>query len=136
MTSKIVYKGQLRSILTHLRSNTSIETDAPVDNNGKGERFSPTDLVATALGACMVTTMGIKTADKGWEIDGTEIEIEKIMAANPRRIDTVRVFITFPKTAPKDLKDRQILESIARNCPVAKSLHPDIHQDIRITWQE
>lgn len=136
MTSKIVYKGQLRSILTHLRSQTSIETDAPVDNAGKGERFSPTDLVATALGACMVTTMGIKTADKGWHIEGTEMKIEKIMAANPRRIDTIRVIITFPKGAPTDPKDRKILENIAKNCPVAKSLHPDIRQDLQIIWQD
>jgi|SRR5690625_3601023 len=135
MTSKIIYSGQLRTEATHLKSNTGIETDAPTDNNGKGEKFSPTDLVATALGSCMMTIMGIKARDKGWELENTQIEIEKIMAANPRRIAKIRVLLTFPETAPKDPAARKLLENAARNCPVAKSIHPDIHQDIEFHWE-
>ena len=134
MTSKIIYTGQLRTQATHLRSKTQIQTDAPIDNNGRGESFSPTDLVATALGSCMMTIMGIKAENKGWNLDNTTIEIEKIMAANPRRIETIKVAIDFPKTAPTDQKAKEILESAARNCPVTKSIHPEIHQDIQFHW--
>ncbi|HXS37502.1 MAG TPA: OsmC family protein, partial [Flavipsychrobacter sp.] len=97
MTSKILYQGGLRTLCTHIQSGSTIETDAPTDNRGKGERFSPTDLVATALGTCIVTTMGIKANDHNINIDGTECEVEKIMASNPRRIAEVKVNIKFPK---------------------------------------
>ena len=86
MTSTIIYEGDLRTVATHLQSGTEIETDAPTDNQGKGERFSPTDLVATALGACMATTMGIKTRDMSVDLRGMKLSILKIMAADPRRI--------------------------------------------------
>lgn len=133
MTSKIVYKGGLRTEATHLRSNTKIETDAPVDNQGKGESFSPTDLAATSLGACMMTIMGIAARDRDIDLENTEIELEKIMAAAPRRISEIRVNVHFP---PRDLsgETRAYFERIARNCPVAKSLHPDIVQTIRFFW--
>ena len=136
MTSKINYLGDLRTEATHLKSNTTIQTDAPTDNNGKGESFSPTDLVATALGSCMMTIMGIKARDKGWDLKGTTIAIEKIMAAAPRRIIEIRVTLTFPATAPSDAADRQLLENAARTCPVAKSIHPDIAQNIRFIWPD
>lgn len=136
MTSKIIYSGNLRTKATHLKSNTVIQTDAPVDNNGKGEMFSPTDLVATALGSCMMTIMGIKARDKGWKLEDTSITIEKIMAAGPRRISEIKVTLTFPASAPADHAARAILENAARNCPVAKSLHPDIHQNIRFIWPD
>lgn len=136
MTSKIIYSGKLRTEATHLKSNTSIQTDAPIDNNGQGGAFSPTDLVASALGSCMMTIMGIKARDKGWKLENTQIDIEKIMAASPRRIATIRVILTFPKTAPTDKAARQLLENAARNCPVAKSIHPDIHQDIQFRWSD
>lgn len=134
MTSKIVYVGNLRTKDTHLKSGTVIETDAPVDNNGKGEKFSPTDLVANALGACMMTMMGIAARDKNLLLENTQISIEKIMAANPRRISEVKVIIDFPKDHPIGESDRAYLERIALNCPVAKSIHPDIKQSVTFNW--
>lgn len=134
MTSKIVYVGNLRTKDTHLKSGTVIETDAPVDNNGKGEKFSPTDLVANALGACMMTMMGIAARDKKLLLENTQISIEKIMAANPRRISEVKVIIDFPKDHPIGESDRAYLERVALNCPVAKSIHPDIKQSVTFNW--
>lgn len=134
MTSKIEYVGNLRTIDTHLKSGTIIETDAPVDNNGKGEKFSPTDLVANALGACMMTMMGIAARDKKLTLENTHLSIEKIMAANPRRISEVKVTIDFPKNNGISLKDRKFLEHVAITCPVAKSIHPDIKQSITFNW--
>lgn len=134
MTSKIIYSGHLRTEATHLKSKTTIQTDAPTDNNGKGEKFSPTDLVATALGSCMMTIMGIKARDNGWKLEDTEISIEKIMAAQPRRISEIKVIVNFPETAPESSSDRRLLENSARNCPVAKSIHPDIYQNIQFHW--
>lgn len=134
MTSKIVYVGNLHTVDTHIKSGTVIETDAPVDNNGKGEKFSPTDLVANALGACMLTTMGIAARDKKLPLENTHISIEKIMAANPRRISEVKVTIDFPKANGFSEKDRGYLERVALNCPVAKSLHPDIKQSVTFNW--
>ncbi|MGX5817469.1 OsmC family protein [Chitinophaga lutea] len=133
-TASILYKGELRTSATHLKSGTVIDTDAPVDNNGKGERFSPTDLVATALGSCMLTIMGIKARDKGWNIDGTTVAITKIMGTEPRRITGVTVTIDLPAGHGLDEKDRKILENAALTCPVAKSLHPDIVQDVTFNW--
>ncbi|KXK40226.1 MAG: OsmC family protein [Bacteroidetes bacterium OLB9] len=107
MTSTILYLGDLRTECTHLRSGQTIITDAPVDNNGKGEAFSPTDLAATALGTCMVTIMGIAARNHGLNIDGTKVEITKHMAADPRRIAAVDVHITMPEThySSKDKKN-------------------------------
>lgn len=134
MTSKVVYTGQLRTVATHLRSGSTIETDAPVDNHGKGERFSPTDLVATALASCMVTTMGIACEVHGINIDGVECEVEKIMAADPRRISEVKVNMSFPKSGPYTDKEKKIIETAARNCPVVVSLHPDCLKTLTINW--
>ncbi|ANI90157.1 osmotically inducible protein OsmC [Arachidicoccus ginsenosidimutans] len=134
MTSEIIYKGELRTDCTHLQSGTIIETDAPTDNKGKGERFSPTDLVATALGSCIITTMAIKTAD--WDIDlsGTKLEVTKIMNAEPRRIGEIKVDIYFPKNLNADDKQKTILERIAYTCPVAQSLHSDLVQTISFNY--
>ncbi|MCO6464946.1 MAG: OsmC family protein [Saprospiraceae bacterium] len=133
MTSTILYLGDLRTECTHLRSGQTIITDAPVDNNGKGEAFSPTDLAATALGTCMVTIMGIAARNHGLNIDGTKVEITKHMAADPRRIAAVDVHITMPETHYSS-KDKKILEAAAKTCPMAFSLHPDIRQNLSFTW--
>lgn len=133
MTSKILYTGDLRSEAIHLRSQTLIETDAPVDNHGKGERFSPTDLVATALGSCMITLMAMKATDMGIELKGTTAEITKIMAADPRRISKIIVTIHVP-ALDLDEKQQKILINTAMTCPVAKSIHPDIEVDCAIKF--
>lgn len=134
MTSEIIYKGQLRTEARHVQSGTVIETDAPVDNQGKGERFSPTDLVATALGSCMLTIMGIKARDMEIDLAGTQIAITKIIVADPRRIGEIKVDFTFPASLELSDKDKTILENAARTCPVAKTLHPDLVQSISFAW--
>jgi putative redox protein len=134
MTSTVIYKGDLRTEATHLLSNTIIETDAPPDNNGKGERFSPTDLVATALASCMCTLMGIAARTHGINIDGTHCEVEKIMAANPRRIGEIKVNLHFPQTQNYSEKEMQILEKAALTCPVFESLHPDMKKTVLFLW--
>ncbi len=134
MTSEIIYKGNLRCEATHMQSGTSIETDAPVDNQGKGERFSPTDIVATALGTCMMTVMGIKARDMDLNLEGTIISITKIMASEPRRISGIKALVTFPDELSADEKQRAILEKVAMTCPVFQSLHSDIEQDITFNW--
>lgn len=134
MTSQIIYKGNLRTEATHLQSQSVIETDAPVDNHGNGERFSPTDIVATALGSCMLTIMGIKARDMGLDLEGTSIGITKIMVDNPRRIGGITVEFTFPEGLRVDEKQRTILERAALTCPVAKSLHSDIEQQVQFSW--
>lgn len=134
MTSKVVYNGDLRSTATHLRSGSAIETDAPVDNQGKGERFSPTDLVATALAACIVTTMGIAGNTHNINIDGTECEVEKMMVADPRRIGEIKINIYMPKGKEYTDKEKTIMERAAHTCPVAKSLHPDLEQTLSFFW--
>ena len=136
MTSQIIYKGNLRTVATHLQSGTVIETDAPVDNQGKGERFSPTDLVATALGSCMMTIMGIKARDLQINLEGTTIDITKIMAANPRRIGEIKVLINFSDKVKADQKQRTILEKAAMTCPVFESLHADMKKDVEFKWEE
>lgn len=134
MTSQIIYKGNLRTEATHLQSQTVVETDAPVDNHGNGERFSPTDIVATALGSCMLTIMGIKARDMQVNLENTAISITKIMADNPRRISGIEVYFTFPDSVQADEKQRAILERAALTCPVAKSIHPDIQMNVHFGW--
>ena len=133
MTSKVVYEGNLRTRLTHLHSGTEIITDAPLDNQGLAQSFSPTDLVATALGSCMMTIMGIKARNMNLDLKGTEIEITKVMASEPRRISEVHATLKFPPNNFSD-KDKAILENAARTCPVAKSLQPDIKQVLVFNW--
>jgi len=134
MTSQIIYKGALRTEAKHLQSGTVIETDAPIDNQGKGERFSPTDLLATSLGNCMLTIMGIKARDMNVNLDGTIVDITKIMKAEPRRVGGIKVVFHFRPGLQVDDKQKQILENAAHACPVAKSIHPDIEQDITFNW--
>ncbi|MBI2282148.1 MAG: OsmC family protein [Bacteroidetes bacterium] len=134
MTSQIIYKGELRTAATHLQSGSVIETDAPTDNQGKGELFSPTDLVATALGACMVTTMGIKARTMDIVLDGTRLDVTKVMASDPRRISKIIVHMFFPSTLNLDDKQKEILERTAHTCPVERTLHPDVELDMQFNW--
>jgi putative redox protein len=128
-TSKIVYTSNLRTEATHLKSGKTITTDAPVDNNGKGEAFSPTDLLATSLGCCMVTIMGIVANNNNINIDGTSLEITKVMESNPRRVSEVIVEFKMNGNTYSD-KEKQLLENAARTCPVAKSLNPELKQTV------
>jgi len=135
MTSKIKYQGDLRTECTHVKSGQSFITDAPIDNNGKGEAFSPTDLTVTSLGTCMITVMGISARNHGINIDGAEVEITKHMATDPRRISRIDVKIVMPQLSYSE-KDKKILETAGRTCPVAYSLHPDIEQVLDFVWPE
>lgn len=134
ITSKVTYLGELRTEATHIQSNTTIHTDAPKDNHGKGEMFSPTDLVATALASCMISIMGIVAMKDGiTPVDGATAEVTKVMYADPRRIGEIHVTVTFPKKNYTD-KEKKIYENAAYTCPVAKSLHPDLKQIINFVW--
>ncbi|MDG1872041.1 MAG: OsmC family protein [Flavobacterium sp.] len=133
MTSKVTYLGDLRTSSTHIQSGTEIISDAPVDNKGKGEAFSPTDLVANALASCMITIMGIKAAELGVDMKGTVAEVTKIMNAEPRRIGCVKV--DFKLVGTNDAKQQTILERVAMTCPVFLSLHPEIEKDIIFNWK-
>ena len=133
MTSKVTYLGDLRTSSTHIQSGTEIISDAPVDNKGKGEAFSPTDLVANALASCMITIMGIKAAELGVDMKGTVAEVTKIMNAEPRRIGCVKV--DFKLVGTNDAKQQTILERSAMTCPVFLSLHPEIEKDIIFNWK-
>lgn len=134
MTSKVEYLGGLRTEAMHLQSGTQIHTDAPRDNQGKGEAFSPTDLVATALATCILTTIGIVAKrDNMTDIDGAFAEVLKVMYPDPRRIGEIHVKITFPKKNFSD-KEKTIYENTAHACPVARSLHPDLKQLLEFVW--
>jgi len=135
MTSHILYTTELRTEATHLQSGAVIGTDAPKDNQGKGEMFSPTDLVATALGSCMLTIMGMAGRTHTIDIDGTEVDIEKIMIADPqRRIFEIKVTFNFPTDKKYTDKERKILEHAAMTCPVFLSLHPDTKKTVDFNW--
>ena len=133
MTSEVIYKGALRTECKHLRSGNSILTDAPVDNKGKGETFSPTDLVATSLAACILTTIGIKVEDKGLDITGAKAEVEKVMASDPRRISEINMKIYMPAKNYSD-KEKVLIEKIAHHCPVGRSLSADLKETMEIIW--
>jgi putative redox protein len=132
MTSKVIYNGELRTTATHVRSGNSIETDAPVDNHGKGERFSPTDLVATALASCIVTTIAILAPTIN--TIGATCEVEKIMTANPRRIGEIIINISFPQSGPYTDEEKARLKHIAETCPVHQTLHADCKRTINFIW--
>ena len=134
MTIETIYKGELRSEATHLQSGTKIITDAPTDNHGKGESFSPTDMVAAALGSCMLTIMDLAAQRLGIDLKGTRLEITKIMAAEPRRIAEIKIDFYLPGDYSD--KDKKILERAADTCPVAKSLHPDLVQNITFHYKK
>lgn len=123
------YTGELRTKALHVRSGMELITDAPVDNKGRGEAFSPTDLLASSLGSCMITIAGMAAQEHGFSIDGTTIDITKIMASNPRRVAEVIVELHFPKNNFTE-KQKKIIQVACLNCPVAKSLHPDLKQTI------
>lgn len=132
ITSKVTYTGQLRTTCEHIRSGATFVTDAPVDNNGLGEAFSPTDTVATGLASCMLTMMGIKSKTLDATLEGAYAEVTKHMAANPRRISQIDVVLYLPEQITK--KERSILEHTANTCPVLYSLHPDITKAITFKW--
>jgi uncharacterized OsmC-like protein len=134
MTANVTYESNLRTTCLHLQSGSAIETDAPTDNKGKGERFSPTDLIATGLGACMITTMGIKAESMQITLDGAKVEITKVMVADPRRIGKIIAHVTMPAGLNADEKTKEILERVARTCPVERSLHPELELAISFQW--
>ncbi|MBL7804938.1 MAG: OsmC family protein [Saprospiraceae bacterium] len=133
MTSKVEYLGDLRTRATHLQSGIEIITDAPLDNQGRGEAFSPTDLCATSLASCMMTIMGISARSRELDITGARAEVTKIMAANPRRIARVEIRLIMPKRDFSE-RDRQLLETAGRTCPVALSLGDGVEQVVEFEW--
>ena len=135
MTCEVIYKGSLRTEMKHIQSGTVIETDAPTDNQGKGERFSPTDLLASSLGSCMITTMAIRAADMNLAFDDTRIEVTKIMSTDaPRRVAGIKADLYFTDNFSATDDQKEQLVRIARNCPVEKSLHPDIKLEVNFHW--
>lgn len=132
-TVKTTYLGELRTENIHLQSGNKIITDAPCDNRGKGKAFSPTDLLATALGNCIMTIMGIKAMDNGIDLSGTEIEITKIMGDAPRHVAEVIMEFNFPKKGYSE-EEKRMIESVAGTSPVPLSVHPDMKQTIRFNW--
>ena len=132
-TSTVKYLGQIHTEALHLQSGKTIETDGPTDNFGKGEAFSPTDLTATSLASCMMSIMGIKSITMDKEISGVTAEVTKIMGTEPRRIIEIQIRMTVPDTGYSE-KEKEILKQAALNCPVAKSIHPDIRQNIEIKF--
>ena len=130
--ANIVYQNNLRTEAEHIASGEKIVTDAPVDNNGKGEAFSPTDLVATALGSCMITIMAISANKYDIDVSGTNASVKKIMGSDPRRISEISIDINMNKNIEE--KDRKRLERAALACPVHKSLHPDLEKKIRFIY--
>jgi uncharacterized OsmC-like protein len=132
-TSRVTYLGDLRTSSIHLQSGSEIISDAPLDNNGKGEAFSPTDTVANGFASCMFTVMGIKAREMGVDFSGSTAEVTKVMAADPRRI--AEIHVTFDMTIKADEKTKTILERTALTCPVHFSLHPDIKRAIVFNWK-
>lgn len=132
MTAQIEYEGNLRCNAIHLQSGSTLETDAPTDNRGKGERFSPTDMLCVSLATCVLTTMGIKANDSGWNIDGAKADVTKHMASDPRRVSAIDIVVKLP--AQEDVKSHTILERTGNTCPVARSLHPDVKLNIEYVW--
>lgn len=132
LTSKVIYKGNLRTEAIHLKSSNTLITDAPLDNNGKGEAFSPTDLVATSLASCMLTVMGIKANSLGFDLEEASAEIEKVMESAPRRISEIRISFFLKQNC--DDHTKIVLEKIGLSCPVAKSLSSELKQIISFNW--
>jgi putative redox protein len=132
-TIRTIYTGGLRTVATHVQSGNELVTDAPTDNHGRGEAFSPTDLLATALGSCMITIMGLAARTHGFDIDGTTFKTTKIMASNPRRVGEVIIEINFPPNKYSD-KEKKLMEHSTKTCPVALSLHPDLKQTVVLNF--
>lgn len=134
-TATIEYLGELRTSNTHIASQQTIITDAPVDNQGKGQAFSPTDLCALSLGNCIITTMGIYAQNHGYHIEGTKAVVTKHMANDPRRIAEIEIDLVVKLKEIEDDRARTALERIVHTCPVARSLHPDIKQNVRLSFE-
>jgi putative redox protein len=134
ITSTIQYEGELHTTAVHLRSGEAIVTDAPVDNMGKGAAFSPTDLLATSLACCALTTMGIVANKSGIKVDGASAEITKHMASDPRRVDKIDLLIKMPSDKTYTPEQKALMEHTAIHCPVAKSLHTDLVQNVVFQW--
>jgi uncharacterized OsmC-like protein len=132
-TASINYEGELRTICIHLQSGTQILTDAPTDNHGKGEAFSPTDLLATALGSCMVSIMAIKSKDLDIDLKDSKVSVTKIMQSEPRKI--AKIEVTLDMSIETTDKNKTILERAAMTCPVLLSLHPDIEKEVKFNWK-
>ena len=132
-TIRTLYLGDLRTENEHVQSGNKVITDAPLDNQGKGEYFSPTDLLATALGSCIMTIMGIKARDNGIDLSGTIADVTKIMASDPRRVAEVIVEFKFPDKDYSD-EEKKLVESVAGTSPVPLSLHPGLIQTIKFNW--
>jgi len=134
MTASIIYQGNLRCQATHVQSGTIIESDAPTDNHGKGEKFSPTDLLCVSLGTCLITTIAIKANELSIDVKDTAIEVTKHMLNDPRRVGQIDVNVKFSQSLSIEEKNKIILEKTGNNCPVAKSIHPDIKMNIVYEW--
>ena len=132
MTASIVYTENLRCEAEHIQSKTTIETDAPIDNRGKGEKFSPTDLLCVSLATCMLTTMGIKAGELGVDITNSKAAVTKHMLSNPRRVGKIEVSVQLPDNGSE--RDQKILEAAGNNCPVMKSISPEIEVIINYEW--
>lgn len=129
----VTYEGELHTTCRHGPSGSLVATDAPRDNQGRGEAFSPTDLLATALGSCMLTTMGIVARRHGWPLEGGRVRVEKHMVTGPgRRVGRLVADFELPAAVPEEA--RPVLERTARTCPVHRSLHPDVEIDLRFAW--
>lgn len=133
-TSKVKYLGGLRTEATHLSSGQVVITDAPIDNNGKGEAFSPTDLASTSLAACMITIMGIYAENHHINIKGTEATITKVMKASPRMIQKIEIDLVIHTDVEPEQRHKKAFEHIAETCPVALSLGKDTEQDVRVSY--
>lgn len=134
-TSRVTYTGDLRTEALHSKSGQMFITDAPTDNQGRGEAFSPTDLLATSLGACAITVVGIAARTHGFNVDGTAIKITKIMASDPRRVSEVIVEMDFPEVKYSE-KEKQIIRHTINTCPVGQSLHPDLKQTFILNFSD
>ena len=133
MTSKVTYLGELRTSSIHIQSGNEIISDAPTDNNGKGEAFSPTDTVANGLASCMMTMMGIKSKDLNVDLTHSTAEVTKIMGTDPRRI--IEIQVKLDMAIAVDQRTKLILERTAMTCPVLNSLHPNIKKDVTFNWK-
>lgn len=131
--AEVTYTGELRCTSLHVKSGQVIESDAPTDNQGKGMKFSPTDLMSTSLAKCMLTVMGIRTQEMEGNLDGSKAEVYKTMASNPRRVEKIEIHLHLPGERFSE-KEREMLERVGLNCPVAKSLSPELVQDVHFDW--
>lgn len=132
-TSEVIYIDELRTECTHIQSGEKIITDAPIDNQGKGQYFSPTDMLATSLASCMLTIIGIFAQRGGFSINGTKATVTKVMGNDPRRVSEVHINLDFPKNNYTE-KEKKIIQVCVETCPVAKSLHPEIKQIINCNF--